>query len=102
SSSPTRAGNASSCARPYPAVRLSPRNTTSGPPAAGRGVAAGAGALASGLAHAIVVRYTTIMTTAAPRIELIGLTRRLPSGERLLTILDRIDLSIAPGEFAAV
>jgi len=42
------------------------------------------------------------MTTAAPRIELIGLTRRLPSGERLLTILDRIDLSIAAGEFVAV
>jgi putative ABC transport system ATP-binding protein len=42
------------------------------------------------------------MTTAAPRIQLIGLTRRLPSGERLLTILDRIDLSIAAGEFVAV
>ena len=37
-----------------------------------------------------------------PRIELRGLTRRLPSGGRLLTILDRIDLSIAPGEFVAV
>ncbi|HJQ99223.1 MAG TPA: ABC transporter ATP-binding protein [Candidatus Polarisedimenticolaceae bacterium] len=42
------------------------------------------------------------MTTAAPRIQLEGLTRRLPSGGRMLTILDRIDLSIAPGEFVAV
>ena len=40
------------------------------------------------------------MTT--PRIQLRGLTRRLPSGPRLLTIVDRIDLSIAPGEFVAV
>jgi putative ABC transport system ATP-binding protein len=37
-----------------------------------------------------------------PRIELRGLTRRLPSGGRQLTIVDRIDLSIAPGEFVAV
>src|SRR6185503_15115271 len=36
------------------------------------------------------------------RIELRALTRRLPSGDRLLTILDRIDLSIAAGEFVAV
>jgi putative ABC transport system ATP-binding protein len=42
------------------------------------------------------------MTTATPRIDLIGLTRRLPSGGRLLTILDRIDLSIGAGEFVAV
>jgi putative ABC transport system ATP-binding protein len=40
------------------------------------------------------------MTT--PRIQLRGLTRRLPSGGRPLTIVDRIDLSIAPGEFVAV
>src|SRR5262245_59607636 len=39
---------------------------------------------------------------ATPRIQLRGLTRRLPSGNRVLTILDRIDLSIAPGEFVAV
>jgi putative ABC transport system ATP-binding protein len=38
----------------------------------------------------------------APRIQLRGLTRRLPSGGRQLTIVDRIDLSIAPGEFVAV
>jgi putative ABC transport system ATP-binding protein len=40
------------------------------------------------------------MTT--PRIQLSGLTRRLPSGDRSLTIVDRIDLSIAPGEFVAI
>jgi putative ABC transport system ATP-binding protein len=40
------------------------------------------------------------MTT--PRIELIGLTRRLPSGGRMLTIVDHVDLAIAPGEFVAV
>jgi putative ABC transport system ATP-binding protein len=38
----------------------------------------------------------------APRIELRRLTRRLPSGGRELTILDAIDLTIAPGEFVAV
>jgi putative ABC transport system ATP-binding protein len=38
----------------------------------------------------------------APRIELRGLTRRLPSGGRMLTILDHVDLKIAPGEFVAV
>jgi len=37
-----------------------------------------------------------------PRIQLRGLTRRLPSADRQLTIVDRIDLSIAPGEFVAV
>src|SRR5580765_5938617 len=37
-----------------------------------------------------------------PRIKLSGLTRRLPSGGRPLTIVDRIDLSIAPGEFVAI
>jgi putative ABC transport system ATP-binding protein len=39
---------------------------------------------------------------STPRIELIRLTRRLPSGERELTILDQVDLRIAPGEFIAV
>jgi len=37
-----------------------------------------------------------------PRIQLRGLTRRLPSGGRELTIVDRIDLSIAAGEFVAI
>src|SRR6185436_13468760 len=37
-----------------------------------------------------------------PRIQLRALTRRLPSGGRQLTIVDRIDCSIAPGEFVAV
>jgi putative ABC transport system ATP-binding protein len=37
-----------------------------------------------------------------PRLELRSLTRRLPSGDRLLTILDAVDLAVAPGEFVAV
>ncbi len=40
------------------------------------------------------------MTT--PRIEIFQLTRRLPSGGRELTILDRVDLTIGAGEFVAV
>ncbi len=40
------------------------------------------------------------MTT--PRIELRHLTKRLPSGNRLLTILDDVSLSVAAGEFLAV
>jgi putative ABC transport system ATP-binding protein len=40
------------------------------------------------------------MTT--PRIELRRLTRKLPSGDRELTILDLVDLTIQPGEFVAV
>ena len=39
---------------------------------------------------------------SVPRIELRQLTRKLPSGGKTLTILDRVDLSIAPGEFTAV
>jgi len=39
---------------------------------------------------------------STPRIQLRALTRRLPSGHATLTIVDRIDLSIAPGEFLAV
>jgi putative ABC transport system ATP-binding protein len=39
---------------------------------------------------------------ASARIELRGLTRRLPSGERLLTILDRVDLSVTAGEMVAI
>jgi len=37
-----------------------------------------------------------------PRIELRQLTRKLPSGDRELTILDHVDLAIQPGEFVAV
>jgi putative ABC transport system ATP-binding protein len=37
-----------------------------------------------------------------PRIDIAQLTRRLPSGGRDLTILDRVDLAIAPGEFVAI
>jgi putative ABC transport system ATP-binding protein len=37
-----------------------------------------------------------------PRIELSRLTRRLPSGERELTIVDAVDLIIPAGQFVAV
>jgi putative ABC transport system ATP-binding protein len=37
-----------------------------------------------------------------PRIEVRGLTRRLPSGDRLLTVLDDVDLTIPAGEMVAV
>ncbi|HEX6850914.1 MAG TPA: ABC transporter ATP-binding protein [Candidatus Polarisedimenticolaceae bacterium] len=37
-----------------------------------------------------------------PRIALRGLTRRLPSGERTLTIVDRVDLEIEAGESVAI
>ena len=37
-----------------------------------------------------------------PAIELRQLTKRLPSGDRMLTILDAVDLVIATGEFVAV
>ena len=40
------------------------------------------------------------MTT--PRLETRRLTKRLPSGDRMLTILDHVDLAVAPGEFVAV
>ena len=39
---------------------------------------------------------------ATPAIELLALTKRLPSGERLLTILDRVDLAVDRGEFVAI
>jgi putative ABC transport system ATP-binding protein len=38
----------------------------------------------------------------APRIELIRLTRRLPSGDRELTIVDAVDLTIPAGQFVAI
>jgi putative ABC transport system ATP-binding protein len=37
-----------------------------------------------------------------PRIEIRSLTRRLPSGDRQLTILDSVDLTIGAGDFVAV
>jgi len=40
------------------------------------------------------------MTT--PRLELRHVTKRLRSGERELTIVDRLDLAVAPGEFVAI
>jgi len=40
------------------------------------------------------------MTT--PALELVQLTKRLPSGDRLLTILDGVDLAVARGEFVAI
>ena len=47
-------------------------------------------------------RFPSSIPMSIPRIELRALTKRLPSGGRDLTILDRIDLSIAPGEFVAI
>jgi putative ABC transport system ATP-binding protein len=38
----------------------------------------------------------------APRIEIRGLTRRLRSGDREITVLDHVDLSIAAGELVAI
>ncbi|MFP3941074.1 MAG: ABC transporter ATP-binding protein, partial [Thermoanaerobaculia bacterium] len=37
-----------------------------------------------------------------PRLEVRHLTKQLPSGDRTLTILDAVDLAVAPGEFVAV
>jgi len=37
-----------------------------------------------------------------PRLELRNLTKRLPSGDRLLTILDGVSLAVEPGESVAV
>src|SRR5260370_24910157 len=45
---------------------------------------------------------TAASPAAPPRIELIRLTRRLPSGERELTIVDAVDLTIPAGQFVAV
>jgi putative ABC transport system ATP-binding protein len=48
-------------------------------------------------------RYVKVhldMTT--PRLELRQVTKRLRSGEREITVVDRIDLAVAPGEFVAV
>jgi putative ABC transport system ATP-binding protein len=42
------------------------------------------------------------LTPAHPAIELRKLTKRLPSGDRMLTILDAVDLSVASGEYVAV
>jgi|CXWL01.1.fsa_nt_gi putative ABC transport system ATP-binding protein len=41
-------------------------------------------------------------TSLPPKIELRRVSQRLPSGDRLLTILDDVDLAIAPGEFVAI
>jgi putative ABC transport system ATP-binding protein len=38
----------------------------------------------------------------SPAIELRGVTKRLPSGDRILTIVDGVDLTIAAGELVAV
>ncbi|HXO39865.1 MAG TPA: ATP-binding cassette domain-containing protein, partial [Thermoanaerobaculia bacterium] len=45
---------------------------------------------------------TAASAAAVPRIELIRLTRRLPSGGRELTIVDAVDLTIPAGQFVAV
>lgn len=38
----------------------------------------------------------------APRLECRGLTKRLTSGDREITLLSEVDLSVQPGEFVAV
>jgi putative ABC transport system ATP-binding protein len=40
--------------------------------------------------------------SSEPRLICEGLTRRMPSGDHLITILDRIDLRIEAGEFVAI
>ena len=45
---------------------------------------------------------TPLGRMSVPRIECRSVTKRLPSGAQLLTILDRIDLAIEPGEFVAI
>jgi len=42
------------------------------------------------------------MSDPTPRLELRQVTRRLASGERELTVVDAIDLAVAPGEFVAI
>ena len=42
------------------------------------------------------------MTEPAPRVECRGVVRRLPSGGRVLTVLDGIDLRIDAGDFVAI
>jgi putative ABC transport system ATP-binding protein len=42
------------------------------------------------------------MSDPTPRLELKQVTRRLASGERELTVVDAIDLAVAPGEFVAI
>ena len=44
----------------------------------------------------------TPATPPRPAVRLSGLTRRLPSGDRVLTIVDDVSLTIADGEFVAV
>lgn len=39
---------------------------------------------------------------AAPRLECLGVRKELPSGGHALTVLDGIDLAVAPGEFCAI
>jgi len=45
---------------------------------------------------------TTSTTSTPPRLETRQLTKQLPSGDRLLTILDDVTLQVAPKEFVAV
>src|SRR6478752_718238 len=42
------------------------------------------------------------LSPMTPRIECRSLVKRMPSGAAMLTILDGVSLSIAPGEIAAV
>lgn len=38
----------------------------------------------------------------APRVECRGLVKRLPSGRRVLTVVDHVDLAVPPGDFLAI
>ncbi|GMU65661.1 MAG: ABC transporter ATP-binding protein [Acidobacteriota bacterium] len=48
------------------------------------------------------VRSPLRMSDPTPRLELKQVTKRLASGERELTVVDAIDLAVAPGEFVAI
>jgi len=45
---------------------------------------------------------TPAAMSAVPRLECIGVEKRLPSGSGVLTVLAGVDLAIAPGEFCAI
>jgi putative ABC transport system ATP-binding protein len=42
------------------------------------------------------------MNSGQPQLECLGLTKRLPSGDRDLTVLDSVDLTIQAGELVAI
>src|SRR4029450_3633275 len=50
----------------------------------------------------MVVRLGQRMNDAPPMIETRGLTRRFQSGDKQITVLDDVTLSVARGEFVAI